>query len=100
MVGSAGFSAEEFAARQAVFLAAMTGSFPEFGRIVDAGDYAGDGQQSLEFSDLTKLVRAAAEAGVSTELMEPVRRLIRRQIDAGHGKLGFARMFEELRGAA
>jgi 3-hydroxyisobutyrate dehydrogenase-like beta-hydroxyacid dehydrogenase len=100
MVASAGFRAEEFAARQTTFLAAMTGSFAEFGRIVDAKDYAGEGQQSLEFSDLTKLVRAAADAGVSTELIESVQQLIRRQIDAGHGKLGVARIFEELRGAA
>jgi 3-hydroxyisobutyrate dehydrogenase-like beta-hydroxyacid dehydrogenase len=100
MVASAGFRAEEFGTRQAVFLAAMTQSFAEFGRIVDAKDYAGEGQQSLEFSDATKLVQAAAEAGVNTELIEPVQRLIRRQIDAGHGKLGVARLFEELRGAA
>jgi 3-hydroxyisobutyrate dehydrogenase-like beta-hydroxyacid dehydrogenase len=100
MVASAGFGAEQFGTRQAVFLAAMTQSFAEFGRIVDAKDYAGDGQQSLEFSDASKLVQAAADAGVNTELMEPVQRLIRRQIDAGHGKLGYARIFEELRGAA
>lgn len=100
MVTSAGFSAEEFGARQALFLAAMTESFAEFGRIVDARDYAGPGQQSLEFSDPTKLVQTAADAGVNTELIEPVQRLIRRQIDAGHGKLGVARIFEELRGAA
>lgn len=96
MVASAGFTAEEFGARQATFLAAMTESFTEFGRIVDAKDYAGEGQQSLEFSDATRSVQAAADAGVNTELMEPVQRLIRRQIDAGHGKLGYARIFEEL----
>jgi 3-hydroxyisobutyrate dehydrogenase-like beta-hydroxyacid dehydrogenase len=100
MVGSAGFTAAEFAGRQAPFLAAMTASFAEFGRIVDATDYAGDGQQSLEFSDLAELVEAGADAGVNTELIEPVQRLIRRQIDAGHGKLGLARIFEELRSAA
>jgi 3-hydroxyisobutyrate dehydrogenase-like beta-hydroxyacid dehydrogenase len=100
MVASAGFGAKEFGARQAVFLAAMTESFPEFGRIVDAKDYAGAGQQSLEFSDLTKIVDATAEAGVRTEVVGSVQQLIRRQIDAGHGKLGFARVFEELRGAA
>jgi 3-hydroxyisobutyrate dehydrogenase-like beta-hydroxyacid dehydrogenase len=100
MVESAGFSAEEFAARQAPFLAAMTTSFAEFGRIVDARDYAGAGQQSLEFSDPTKLVQTAADAGVNTELLEPVQRLIRRQIDGGHGKLGSVRIFEELRSVA
>jgi 3-hydroxyisobutyrate dehydrogenase-like beta-hydroxyacid dehydrogenase len=100
MLASAGFGAAEFAARQAPFLAAMTGSFAEFGRIVDAADYAGEGQQSLAFSDLTDLLAATADAGVSTEVLGSVQRLIRRQIDAGHGKLGFARLFEELRGAA
>lgn len=96
MVATAGFSAEEFAARQAPFLAAMTAELAEFGRIVDARDYAGPGQQSLEFSDPTKLVQTAADAGVDTVLVDPMRQLVRRQIDAGHGHLGVARIFEEL----
>lgn len=100
MVSAAGISAADFAARQTTFLAAMTGAFTEMARVVDAGDYAGPGQQSLEFSDLTKLVEATEEVGVNTDVIGSVHRLIRRQIDAGHGKLGFDRIFEELRGAA
>jgi len=100
MVASVGIRATDFAARQAPFLAAMTASFGEYGRIVDAADYAGDGQQSLEFSDLAKLVETTGEAGVSTEVLAAVQRLIRRQIDAGHGKNGFARIYESLRGAS
>ncbi len=100
MVASAGFSAEEFAARQTAFLAAMTESFGEFGRIVDAADYAGPAQQSLEFSDLTKMVEATADANVDPRVLAAVQGLIRRQIDAGHGKRGFARIVESLRGAA
>lgn len=100
MVASVGIDATDFAARQAPFLAAMTASFAEFGRIVDAGDYAGEGQQSLEFSDLAKLVETTAEAGVGTEVLASVQRLIRREIDAGHGKDGFARMYESLRSAS
>jgi 3-hydroxyisobutyrate dehydrogenase-like beta-hydroxyacid dehydrogenase len=99
MVGSDGGSAVDFAARATPFLAAMTQSFAEFAAIIDAKDYAGEGQQSLEFSDLGDLLQASADQGVSVELLEPVQRLIRRQIDAGHGNEGFARIYEELRGA-
>lgn len=97
MVGSEGVSATEFAARATPFLAAMTGGFAGFAAIVDAKDYAREGQQSLEFSDLTKLVAASTEQGVSAEVLQPVHQMIRRQIAAGHGKEGFARIFEELR---
>jgi 3-hydroxyisobutyrate dehydrogenase-like beta-hydroxyacid dehydrogenase len=97
MVGSEGVSATEFAARATPFLAAMTGGFAGFAATIDAKAYAGEGQQSLEFSDLTKLVSASTEQGVSAEVLQPVHQMIRRQIAAGHGKEGFARIFEELR---
>jgi 3-hydroxyisobutyrate dehydrogenase-like beta-hydroxyacid dehydrogenase len=97
MVGSDGGSATDFAARATPFMAAMTEAFGEFGAIIDSRDYAGEGQQSLEFSDLGDLLQASADQGVSLEVLEPVQRLIRRQIDAGHGDEGFARIYEELR---
>ena len=99
MVGADGGSATDFAARATPFLVAMTGAFGEFAAIIDSGDYAGQGQQSLEFSDLGDLLKATADQGVSVEVLEPVQRLIRRQIDAGHGDEGFARIYEELRSA-
>jgi hypothetical protein len=53
--------------------------------------------QSLEFSDLSHLIAASTEQGVSAEVLLPVHQMIRRQIAAGHGKEGFARIFEEIR---
>jgi 3-hydroxyisobutyrate dehydrogenase-like beta-hydroxyacid dehydrogenase len=97
MVGSEGVPATQFAKIATPFIAAMTASFSEFARIVDDGDYGGDGQQSLEFSDLGDLIRASAEQGVSAAVIRPVQELIERQIAAGHGKEGFARIYEELR---
>ena len=97
MVAPEGVSATDFAARATPFLAAMTGAFARFASIIDAADYAGEGQQSLEFSDLSKFVTATIEQGVSAEVLQPVHDMIRRQIAAGHGKEGFARIFEELR---
>jgi 3-hydroxyisobutyrate dehydrogenase-like beta-hydroxyacid dehydrogenase len=97
MVGSEGVPAGEFAARATPFLAAMTGGFTSIAATIDARDYAGEGQQSLEFSDLTKLVTASVEQGVSAEVLQPVHDMIQRQIAAGHGQEGFARIFEELR---
>jgi 3-hydroxyisobutyrate dehydrogenase-like beta-hydroxyacid dehydrogenase len=97
MVGSEGVPASEFAARATPFLAAMTGGFAGLAATIDARDYAGEGQQSLEFSDLTGIVTASVEQGVSAAVLQPVHEMIQRQIAAGHGKEGFARMFEELR---
>lgn len=100
MVGSEGVSAGDFAARATPFLAAMTGAFAGLAEIVDGGDYTVDGQQDLEFSDLSQLLQASADQGVSAEVLEPVQRMIQRQIAAGHGKEGFARIYEEMRSRA
>lgn len=97
MVHSEGISVADFASRTGPFLAAMTGSFAELARVVDAGDYAGPGQQSLEFSDLSDMVQAAHDQGVNAAVIDNVQSLIRRQIDAGYGTQGFARIFEELK---
>jgi 3-hydroxyisobutyrate dehydrogenase-like beta-hydroxyacid dehydrogenase len=97
MVGSAGVSATEFASRAGPFLAAMAGGVAEFAKVIDGGDYTVAGQQSLEFSDLSDLLQASVDQGVSIEVIEPVHRLIRRQIAAGHGSEGLARIYEEIR---
>jgi 3-hydroxyisobutyrate dehydrogenase-like beta-hydroxyacid dehydrogenase len=100
MVGSVGVSATEFASRAGPFLAAMTGGLGEFAKVIDGGDYTVAGQQSLEFSDLADLLQASVDQGVSTDVIEPVQRLIRRQIAASHGSEGLARIYEEIRSRA
>jgi len=99
MVGPAGVTAGEFAALAAPWLTAMTGGFQGFAAVIDGGDYTVDGQQSLEFSDLGDILTASSDQGISTEVVAMVQRLIRRQIDAGHGKEGFARITESIRGS-
>lgn len=99
MMATEGVSATEFAERQAPFLAAMTAGLPGYAATVDARDYAGPGQQSLHFTStaVAALLRAAAGQGVATDVLQPVHDLVARQIAAGHGDLGTARIFEELR---
>jgi 3-hydroxyisobutyrate dehydrogenase-like beta-hydroxyacid dehydrogenase len=97
MVGSAGVGARAFAARVVPFLSAMTQALPEYAAIIDARSYRGEGQQSLEFSDLGPIVQASVDQGVSPDILLPVHTLIRKQIAAGHGKEGFSRIFEGLR---
>ncbi|GAA3392577.1 NAD(P)-dependent oxidoreductase [Cryptosporangium minutisporangium] len=101
MVGTAGISATEFAARQAPFLAAMSEQLAGLAAVVDAEDYAGEGQQSLQFTDtaLSALRRASTDQGVADDVLAPVHDLVRRQIAAGFGTHGTARMFEGLRSA-
>jgi 3-hydroxyisobutyrate dehydrogenase-like beta-hydroxyacid dehydrogenase len=100
MVGSEGIAAREFAARATPFLAAMTGAFAGIADVLDTGDYAGEGHQSLEFSDLRDLLQASRDQGVGTEVIAPVQALIERQIAAGHGKEAFERIYEEIRSQA
>ncbi|MGI5520168.1 NAD(P)-dependent oxidoreductase [Micromonospora sp. CA-259024] len=99
MVAPAGMTAGEFAAMAAPWQSAMTGAFQGLAAVIDGGDYTVDGQQSLEFSDvaLGGILDASADQGVSTEVLAMVQRLMRRQIDAGHGKEGFARIVESIR---
>ncbi|MFK3979533.1 NAD(P)-dependent oxidoreductase [Micromonospora sp. NPDC050397] len=99
MVGSAGVSATEFVERQAPFLAAMTEQLAAFAATVDAGDYAGEGGQSLKFTEtaLAALIRASLDQGVGVEVLRPVHDLVTRQIAAGFGDQDTARIFEELR---
>ncbi|MCZ4514733.1 NAD(P)-binding domain-containing protein [Streptomyces sp. ActVer] len=97
MVAPAGVTAGEFAALAAPWLTAMTGGFHGFAEVVDGGDYTVAGQQSLVFSDLCDLVAASADQGIGTEVVDMVQRLVRRQIDAGHGNEGFARIIESIR---
>lgn len=97
MVGSEGVSATEFAAKSMPFLAAMVPQIKGLADVIDGGDYAVPGQQSLEFSDLSKLIRASVDQGVNSDPIAMVQSLIQRQIDAGHGSDGFARIYESVR---
>ncbi|BCB76037.1 NAD(P)-binding domain-containing protein [Phytohabitans flavus] len=97
MLAPEGVSAGEFAAMAAPWLTAMTGAFGEFATVIDGGDYTVDGQQSLDFSDLGDIVAASADQGIDTGAVAMVQQLIRRQIDAGHGQEGFARIIESIK---
>ncbi|WP_405799754.1 NAD(P)-dependent oxidoreductase [Streptomyces sp. NBC_01506] len=97
MVAPAGVTAGEFAQRAAPWLTAMTGAFQGLAAVVDGGDYTVEGQQSLEFSSLDDLLAASSDQGISTEVVAMVQRLIQRQIDAGHGEEGFARIIESIK---
>ncbi|MEU1836267.1 NAD(P)-dependent oxidoreductase [Micromonospora chersina] len=99
MVAPAGVTARGFAAMAAPWLTAMTGAFQGFAAVVDGGDYTVDGQQSLAFSDLALggIVAASADQGIGTDVLVMVQRLMRRQIEAGHGQEGFARIIESIR---
>lgn len=97
MVGSVGVPATEFATKSMPFLSAIVPHLRGLADVIDGGDYAAPGQQSLEFSDLSKLITASVEQGVDPGPIAMVQSLIQRQLDAGHGTDGFARIYESLR---
>ncbi|GIJ06828.1 NAD(P)-dependent oxidoreductase [Micromonospora andamanensis] len=101
MVGSEGVPAGEFVRRQAPFLAAMTEQLADYAATIDEQDYLGPDQQSLRFTEtaLSTVMQASTGQGVTDEVLKPVHDLVRRQLAAGFGEHGTARMFEELRSA-
>ncbi|MEO3759978.1 NAD(P)-binding domain-containing protein [Mycobacterium sp. B14F4] len=99
MVGASGVPAKEFAVRAVDWLRAVVPAVVEYADVIDGGDYSVPGQQSLEFSDISDIVAASRAQGISTELVDVVQRLIHRQIDAGHGADGVARMIESIKRA-
>lgn len=100
MLGAAGVKAGDFASMAVPWLQAMTAELPGYADVIDGGDYAVPGQQSLLFSDISDIIEASREQGVSTEVVDVVQRLVHRQIDAGHGTEGFARIIEGIRSVA
>lgn len=97
MVAGAGVTATQFAQRAVPWLQAVAPSVAEYATVIDGADYSAPGQQSLLFSDLTDIIDAGRSQGVGTELIDTVQRLIKRQIDAGFGDHGFARVIESIK---
>lgn len=98
MVAAAGQSVAAFSHRAAGWLGAMTQSLPEFGRVIESGDYTTDTQHlAFQKAALDAIVRASRDAGVALDVVAPIKNLIDRQIADGHAALAFERTFEELR---
>lgn len=97
MVAGAGVTAAQFAERAIPWLHAVAPSVAEYAAVIDGGDFSVPGQQSLVFSDLTDIVDACRSQGIGTDVIDAVQRLIRRQIDAGFGAHGFARVIESIK---
>ncbi|MEC3917402.1 NAD(P)-dependent oxidoreductase [Nocardia sp. CDC160] len=99
LVGSAGVSATEFAARAAAYMTAMAQLLPGYARIIDTGDYTSEVFQDLVFtkSAMDALRQAAADAGISAEPLSGIAGLVDRQVAEGHGAAAFERSAEALR---
>jgi 3-hydroxyisobutyrate dehydrogenase-like beta-hydroxyacid dehydrogenase len=97
MVGASGVPAKDFAVRAVDWLRAVVPGVLHYAEVIDGGDYSVPGQQSLEFSDISDIIGASRAQGISSEVVDVVQRLIHRQIDAGHGADGFARVIEGIK---
>ncbi|MGW0246413.1 NAD(P)-dependent oxidoreductase [Nocardia goodfellowii] len=98
MVASAGHSVEAFSHRAAAWLTAMAQSIPEYGRIIESGDYRADVQHlAFQKAAVDAIAQASKDAGVALDVIAPIKNLIDRQVADGHGALAFERTFEELR---
>ncbi len=97
MVAGAGVTATQFAQSAVPWLQALAPSLAEYAAVIDGGDFSVPGQQSLVFSDLADIIDAGRSQGIGTDLIDTVQRLIQRQIDAGFGDHGFARVIESIK---
>lgn len=100
MVAAAGVTATDFAARAVPWLQALAPAVTEYAAVIDGGDYQTPGQQSLLFSDLADIIAAGRSVHISTALVDALQQLIHRQIDAGFGDHGFARVIESIKESA
>lgn len=98
MLQSASIPAGTYARRAAPFLAAMTELLGHSTEHLDERDYSRP-LQSLEWTTtlLGTIERASLEQGIAPAPTALVQRLVRDQIDAGHGEEDFDRIIESLR---
>ncbi|MFI6983140.1 NAD(P)-dependent oxidoreductase [Embleya sp. NPDC050154] len=98
MVASEGVAAAEFVAMAGPWIDAMLSALPYHAEYYDSGDYTTE-VQSLDFNKaaVDTIAEAARDQGVGTDVVAAVQTLIDRQVAAGHGKDGFARIFESIR---
>ncbi len=75
----------------------MTSGFMEFAEVIDGGDTQSPASRVSTSPTSAHIVRASDEQGVKPAPIAMVQALIRRQVAAGHGSEGFARIYESLR---
>ncbi|MBF6454785.1 NAD(P)-dependent oxidoreductase [Nocardia cyriacigeorgica] len=97
MTRSVGVSAQAYAERAAAWVAAMAQLLPDYGKLIDTGDYR-DGVQGIAFhkSAIDAIVRATRDAGAAPDFLAPMQHLLDRQIAEGNGALAFERTVEEI----
>ncbi|MGO1736451.1 MAG: NAD(P)-dependent oxidoreductase [Leucobacter sp.] len=100
MLQSASVPAKTYAERAAPFLAAMTELLGHSTEHLDNRDYS-QPLQSLDWTTslLATIEQASLEQGITPAPTELVQRLVRQQIDAGHGYEDFDRIIESMRSA-
>ncbi|MBB5856277.1 NAD(P)-dependent oxidoreductase [Amycolatopsis umgeniensis] len=101
MAAAAGVRATELTP---MLLSWLTDSFPAlstFAEEIDSGGFSG-GESSLAMNQagLATIIRASRELGVPVGTLAPVKDLIDRQIDDGHGAASLSRAVESFRSAA
>ncbi|ATY13457.1 NAD(P)-dependent oxidoreductase [Amycolatopsis sp. AA4] len=100
LIRSEGLSAVEFAPLLSGWLTAMSGFVQQAAAEVDSGDYSQNvvsnlGMQAAAFENLPL---AAADQGVSSELLAPLHQLLLRRAADGHGAENLTSVIELLKG--
>ncbi len=100
VVGTEGVKAQDFSAELLVpYLTSMTGIIPHFARQIDTGEYRKDvvaamGMQQVGFRNIR---RASLDQGISTDLLDPMQRLMDRRVADGYPDDDFSAVAEVLK---
>jgi 3-hydroxyisobutyrate dehydrogenase-like beta-hydroxyacid dehydrogenase len=98
MVGSDGISATAFQPYAEQIVDVLKGSLAGLAADVDAGSYPGhEDNLDMELAALEHIVTASAARGIDVSVPHASRRLAAAAVDAGHGRDGFARIFDAMR---
>ncbi|WP_340681816.1 NAD(P)-binding domain-containing protein [Amycolatopsis coloradensis] len=87
LVGSAGVKAREFAPLLRAWIDAMSGFLERAAEQIDDGDYVTDvvSNIAMQAAAYPNLARAAADQGISAELLIPLQSLMDKRVADGHG---------------
>ncbi|MFD2056347.1 NAD(P)-dependent oxidoreductase [Mesorhizobium calcicola] len=99
LTGSAGIAAGEFMPLLMSWLHAMQGGLPKWAEQIDAGDHTSNVVSNLgmQADAYANLIDAGTAAGISSELVLPMQRLMKRGVAAGKANADLTSLVELLR---
>jgi len=100
LMKSEGIEASGFLSFLGPWLTAMTDSLPDLAQKIDSGAHSKDVASNLGMQTVAidNILAASREQGVSTDLLDPMQKLMRQRVDGGFSNDDLSGIFELIRG--